>query len=100
MHELSGKVVIISGAAKGQGRSHALTCTQAGAAVVRGEIDLAGVKTVAGQLRDEGYRATATSLDVSAPADWDAAVGVAMSEYGHLDSLVNNAGIESTGMCS
>jgi len=72
-----------------------------GAAHARKLID-EGAKVVIGDLLDEVGAATAAELgenarfvhlDVTKPQDWDAAVALAVSEFGGLDVLVNNAGI-------
>ena len=47
----------------------------------------------AAALRAEGHDATFLRLDVTAAADWDAAVRAAQERFGRLDVLVNNAGI-------
>jgi 3alpha(or 20beta)-hydroxysteroid dehydrogenase len=65
-----------------------------------------GAKVVIGDLLDKdgealarelGSAATYVHLDVTKPADWDAAVAAAVKAYGKLDVLVNNAGIANFG---
>lgn len=94
MERLSGKVALISGAARGMGAAHAERFVEEGARVV-----------IADVLDDEG-RATAerlgdaarfVHLDVTSQDDWAAAVAVAVDEFGGLDVLVNNAGIVNWG---
>lgn len=97
----SGRVAIVTGAARGLGRAHALALAAAGAAVVVNDygvgLDGTGRETdAAQQVVDEitaaGGRAVANGDDV---ADWDGAqrlVTTALDSFGRLDVLVNNAG--------
>ncbi|ORJ64752.1 SDR family oxidoreductase [Mycobacterium simiae] len=91
---LAGKVALISGGARGMGASHVRTFVAEGAKVVFGDILDDEGKAVAADLGDAVRYA---HLDVTKPDDWDAAVATALGEYGHLDVLVNNAGIINIG---
>ena len=93
MARLEGKVALISGGARGQGAVEAQMFAEEGAKVVIGDIlDDAGRQTEA-QLRELGYECTYVHLDVTSETDWDAAVQTAVTAYGKLDILLNNAGI-------
>ena len=93
MARLEGKVALISGGARGQGAVEAQMFAAEGAKVVIGDIlDDAGKQTEA-QLRELGYDCTYVHLDVTSESDWQNAVQAAISAYGKLDILLNNAGI-------
>ncbi len=93
MARLEGKVALISGGARGQGAVEAQMFAEEGARVVIGDIlDEQGRQTEA-QLRELGYEVTYVHLDVTSESDWEAAVQAAVSAYGKLDVLLNNAGI-------
>lgn len=94
MGRLSGKVAIISGAARGQGAEHARQFVAQGAKVVLGDVldDLG--KAVAEELGDDGVYCR---LDVTNEDDWAAAVALAISTFGSLTTLINNAGILKVG---
>ncbi len=87
---LQDKVAIITGAARGQGEAHARRFVAEGASVL-----LADVLDEAGAAVSEelGERAAYRHLDVSAQADWSAAVAEATQRFGGIDILVNNAAI-------
>src|SRR5581483_7288081 len=90
---MQGKVVLISGGARGQGASHAKLLGAEGAQVVLGDVlDAEGDKT-AQKLTAQGMAVRYVHLDVTRPQDWQVAVEVALSDFGALDVLVNNAGI-------
>jgi NAD(P)-dependent dehydrogenase (short-subunit alcohol dehydrogenase family) len=90
---LSGKVSIITGAGGGMGRTAALMFASEGAKIVVAEFgDAAGEETVR-LVRDAGGEATFVKTDVSNEADAKAMVDHAISTFGRLDVLYNNAGV-------
>jgi 3alpha(or 20beta)-hydroxysteroid dehydrogenase len=90
MGKLDGKVALITGAARGQGESHARLFVEEGARVaVTDVLDEQGEKVAA----DLGGDAIWCHLDVSSAADWTAAVSRTVSAFGKLNVLINNAGI-------
>ncbi|ANW18770.1 SDR family NAD(P)-dependent oxidoreductase [Streptomyces clavuligerus] len=92
--KLAGRVVLITGAARGQGEQQARLFAAEGASVVLGDIlDEAG-GAVAGEL---GESAVYTRLDVGREEDWSAAVALAKERFGRVDGLINNAGVTSRG---
>jgi 3alpha(or 20beta)-hydroxysteroid dehydrogenase len=88
MGRLSGKVALITGAARGQGAAAARKFAAEGAKVIIGDIDDDEGKALADEIG-----AVYQHLDVSQEADWSAAVERAVDEFGQLTVLVNNAGI-------
>jgi 3alpha(or 20beta)-hydroxysteroid dehydrogenase len=100
---LSGRVALISGAARGQGAVEARLFADEGARVVLGDVIDDEVRAVAAEI-DERHpgAARAVSLDVTRPDDWARAVATAEREFGALHILVNNAGITNErygGLC-
>ena len=91
---LAGKVALVSGGARGMGASHVRTLAAEGAKVVFGDILDDEGKAVAAELGDAGRY---VHLDVTKPEQWESAVGTAISEFGGIDVLVNNAGILNIG---
>ncbi|MFF8845911.1 SDR family NAD(P)-dependent oxidoreductase [Streptomyces sp. NPDC015127] len=88
MGKLDGRVVFITGAARGQGEAEARLFAAEGARVV-----LADVLDEQGETLAEELGALYVHLDVSQEDDWAAAVAAARDAYGKIDGLVNNAGI-------
>ena len=93
MGRLDGKVALISGGARGQGAAEAQLFAHEGAKVVFGDILDAQGRQVEADIRAAGGEATYVHLDVTNEASWRAAVDTAVSRYGALHVLVNNAGI-------
>lgn len=93
---LTGRTAIITGGGTGIGAAIATALARAGAAVV---IDYVGdpmpASGVVASLTAAGHRAIAVEADVSRPADLDRLVSAALAEFGSLDIMVNNAGIET-----
>ncbi len=90
---LDGKVVIVTGAGRGIGRGEALECAAQGAAVIVGEFDVDAGEAVAKEIITGGGRAVAAPGDVADAAAAEALVQTAVTEFGQLDAVVNNAGI-------
>ncbi|MBR1202786.1 SDR family oxidoreductase [Bradyrhizobium sp. Pear77] len=88
----SGKVVAITGAARGIGKACAARFLSDGARVVISDVDAAGLVHAAQELGHED-RLRAVEADVSKRADVDRIVAHAVKEFGRLDVMVNNAGV-------
>ena len=93
---LAGKVALVSGAASGMGQSVTTIFAREGAKVIVADILEAEGKQVADKIVSGGGQARFVKLDVTNEAEWDAAVKAAVSAFGKLDVLVNNAGISGT----
>ncbi len=91
--ELVGKVAVVTGVGSGLGKATVTRFAQAGAKVVGADIDAVnGTKTIA-DLREQGLEGTFVQVDVSQEPDVKGMIDTAMSKYGRLDILHNNAGI-------
>ncbi|MEU2005127.1 mycofactocin-coupled SDR family oxidoreductase [Rhodococcus sp. NPDC019627] len=109
MTRLDGKIAFITGAARGQGRTHAVRLAQEGADIVA--VDLcrqqANLDYTSGTPEDleetvrlveqEGRRIIARAADVRDQASLDVVVDEALREFGGIDILVSNAGISNQG---
>jgi NAD(P)-dependent dehydrogenase (short-subunit alcohol dehydrogenase family) len=90
--ELEGKVAFISGAARGIGKAAASLFASAGAKVVVADINVAAGEATVAEIRRAGGEASFTPLDVTDMESVEAAIGFAITTYGKLDVLYNNAG--------
>jgi NAD(P)-dependent dehydrogenase (short-subunit alcohol dehydrogenase family) len=103
---LRDNVILITGAARGQGAAHAELLAHRGAAVVMFDAPDAPVPSakypmastdqlhaMCDKIRSAGGRALAVEGDVRLQEDLDRAAEVAVTEFGHLDGLIANAGI-------
>src|SRR5262245_21860404 len=93
MGRLEGKVAVITGAASGIGRGSALRLANEGAAVVAVDLNSQGGEQVVGEIAAAGGRAVFQHTDVSSEPDVRALIDRAVSEYGRLDIMFNNAGL-------
>lgn len=88
--ELADKVVLITGASGGQGVAHAHLLSELGAKLVLTDVNEAAVAELAESL---GGGAIGLRHDVSSSADWQRVLDTVEATHGHLDVLVNNAGL-------
>jgi 2-hydroxycyclohexanecarboxyl-CoA dehydrogenase len=88
---LEGRVVLVTGAARGIGAAVADACAKAGAKVAIGDVDAEGARAKAA---DIGVATLGLALDVTSRASVDAAIASVEGELGPLDVLVNNAGVD------
>jgi glucose 1-dehydrogenase len=93
---LKGKVAIVTGGNSGIGKAVVLELAKQGASIVidyvadeQAELDLEK------QLRDLGDQVVGVKADVSSVADLTTLIGTAVSSFGRVDIMVNNAGIET-----
>jgi NAD(P)-dependent dehydrogenase (short-subunit alcohol dehydrogenase family) len=97
MRRLEGRVALVTGGANGIGRATVYRLSEEGAKVLVTDVaDTDGEKVVA-HLRELGREATYQHHDVTSTEDWERAVERAMTEYGGLDILFNNAGTGGLG---
>jgi 3alpha(or 20beta)-hydroxysteroid dehydrogenase len=91
MGRLDGKVALITGGARGMGKSHVRHFVAEGAKVVFGDVLDDNGAFVAAGLGEQSCRYL--HHDVTSEDDWAAAVALTVEVFGKLDVLVNNAGI-------
>ena len=109
MGRLDGKVAFITGAARGQGRSHAVRMAEEGADIIAVDIceqiasvpyelgTMAELEETAAMVEKLDRRIVIRKADVRSQEDLDAAVKEGVAELGHLDIVCANAGIWSAG---
>jgi len=111
-YDFTGEVVVITGGARGMGRSHALAFAAAGADVVIADICESiptvpyqlpteeDLSSVAEEVRSHGGRCLAVRTDIRSSDQVANMIDRAVSEFGKVDILVNNAGIENGALLS
>ncbi|MGQ9723673.1 MAG: SDR family NAD(P)-dependent oxidoreductase [Candidatus Jordarchaeum sp.] len=92
MGKLEGKVVIVTGGAKGIGRGIALASAKEGADIVIAEINLEEAEKTAKEIRALNRKAIVVKNDVRNSKEVEAMVKKTLDEFGKIDALVNNAG--------
>ncbi len=91
--DLSGKVALVTGAARGIGNACALALAHAGADVALGLRDVNTATDLAAEIQGMGRRVLRLQMDVTSLEEIRAAVDAAAKHFGRLDILVNNAGL-------
>jgi gluconate 5-dehydrogenase len=97
LFDLSGKVVIVTGASSGLGADAALAYAEHGADLALLARRAEKLEGTAGKIRALGRKALPVVCDVSSEESVAAAIGAVVAEYGRIDVLLNNAGIAVGG---
>ncbi|WP_405156131.1 SDR family oxidoreductase [Paenibacillus sp. FSL K6-0108] len=93
MYNVKGKVVVITGASSGIGEAAARLLAEHGAHVVIGARRVDRLEALASSIRSEGGSVEYHTLDVTQLEEMQTIVELALSRYGRLDVIVNNAGV-------
>ena len=91
--DLTGKVALVTGGSRGLGKAMCLGLADAGADVIVVSRRLENCEAVAEEIRSKGRRALAVSAHMGRTEDLDAAINSAYDSFGHVDVLINNAGM-------
>ncbi|WP_283136512.1 mycofactocin-coupled SDR family oxidoreductase [Rhizohabitans arisaemae] len=87
---LAGRVALVTGAARGQGKAHAVRLAQEGADIIATDLD---VPDLSAEVESCGRRLVARAADVREAEGLRAAVADGVAEFGRLDVVVANAGV-------
>jgi NAD(P)-dependent dehydrogenase (short-subunit alcohol dehydrogenase family) len=93
MGKLNGKTAVVTGAGSGMGAAISGLFAAEGAKVIAADIDQATVDAVVDSIKAKGGEATGIQVNVAKEEDVARMIDAAVSKYGSLDVLVNNAGI-------
>jgi NAD(P)-dependent dehydrogenase (short-subunit alcohol dehydrogenase family) len=88
-----GHVAVVTGAGSGIGRGIAERFAEAGAEVVLGEVNAEHGQKAAAELREKYGKGLFVATDVSRAGDCRRLIETAVQQHGHIDTLVNNAGV-------
>lgn len=94
---IENRVVLITGSASGMGRQTAQRMAEQGAAIIVNDIDAVKVHNTVEEFRRRGFRVLGAVADVSDKTAVEGMVHSAVAEFGRVDVLVNNAGMERAG---
>ncbi|MXY19896.1 MAG: glucose 1-dehydrogenase [Dehalococcoidia bacterium] len=97
MIDLSGKVALVTGGARGIGRGICLTLAEQGADVAVADLLADSAASVAVEMERMGRRSQAISMDVTSRPSIQTAVSQVLDDMGRIDILVNNAGVVGAG---
>ena len=93
--DVSGKVVLITGAGSGLGAGYARTFGRAGSVVICAGRNMKNLEQTVSEIKAEGGKAAAYTVDVTKRDSIKELVAAVLRDYGQLDVLVNNAGYEN-----
>ena len=90
---VSGRTVLVTGAGQGMGAGISRALAREGANVAVGDVNVAAADAVAAALRDDGHSAISVGMDVTKREQVRAAIEGTVREFGRLDVMFNNAGL-------
>jgi NAD(P)-dependent dehydrogenase (short-subunit alcohol dehydrogenase family) len=93
--DVSGRVIVITGAGQGLGRAYAHFLARAGARIVIAELSQSAGSAVAAEIAGHGGPHLAVPTDVCDPEATDALANAALNAFGRIDALVNNAALNA-----
>jgi NAD(P)-dependent dehydrogenase (short-subunit alcohol dehydrogenase family) len=91
--DLAGKVVLVTGAARGIGRACALACAAAGAEVAAGVRNVQAADGLIAELKELAPKSLPVKLDITDRSQIEQAVRDTLKSFGRIDVLINNVGI-------
>ena len=91
----AGRVAVVTGGGSGIGRALAEALAAAGSVVVVADLDLTAAEAVADEIRSNGGRADAVTVDVADAASVDELAAGVIGRHGRVDVLCNNAGVST-----
>ncbi|MFD6440542.1 SDR family NAD(P)-dependent oxidoreductase [Peribacillus sp. NPDC060186] len=94
----NNQVAVITGSGRGIGRSAAIKMAEEGASVVINDIDEEVAASVVSEIREGGGKAVAVIGSVANPDNANQLIETAVSEFGTVDTLINNAAATQTSM--
>lgn len=97
MDNLEGKVVLLTGASRGIGPVIAEALAERGAAIALAARSKSGLQDAAARVHKHGARSLVVPADLGQPSQREELVRAVLGEFGTLDVLVNNAGLETEG---
>lgn len=93
MGRVQDKVCLITGAALGMGREHALLLSEHGARLILTDLNAEAGEATAKDINDAGGDAIFIKHDASSEQDWQQVIKAGVEHFGKIDVLVNNAGV-------
>lgn len=90
---ITGKVIVITGASSGMGEAAARHLAEKGAKVVLAARRVDRIEAIASELKQQGKEATAVQVDVAKYEDVENLIQATVKAYGRVDVLINNAGL-------
>lgn len=97
LFDLTGKVAVVTGASSGLGADAALAYAEAGADVALLARRMDKLDEVRVKIEETGHKVIAVACDVTKEESVQAAIGKVLETFGHIDILLNNAGVAVPG---
>jgi NADP-dependent 3-hydroxy acid dehydrogenase YdfG len=96
MMNINGKVILVTGGGQGLGAAICRTMAEDGAKVIAADVNDAKLESIVNEITDSGGNIKSYKMNVGDEKNVEEVISEIIDEYGHIDAVINNAGIDFT----
>lgn len=96
MMDVNGKIILVTGGGQGLGAAICRTMAEDGAKVIAADVNDAKLESIVNEITDSGGNIKSYKMNVGDEKNVEEVISEIIDEYGHIDAVINNAGIDFT----